>query len=345
LGILLIVLHNFFHNLKPVIGENEFTFSPDIFWNFYHVLQLSPENCARALFSYFGHYGVQIFIFFSAYGLTRKYYRKPLIIRRFLADRINKIYFSFLLCVAIYILLGGLKAEFMPGEKVLYWDSLLWKVLLVSSFIPGQALMPVGPWWFMPFIFQVYLLFPWLLKGHQKWGDSFLMLVSVAALATESWINPYLLEHGLNLNYTVFGHLTLLCLGLFFASRERIKIRGVYAGLSLLLFILGSFNAQAWMVSNITFTVFALSTSATLFNLLLLSNLATRFFIFFGNISFHLFMVNGFLRTPFHRIAESYDHWWMDNLAALASLLFSTMCAYGLGKMDHRLRVMVRPKP
>jgi len=29
LGILLIVLHNFFHNLTPVIGENEFSFSAE----------------------------------------------------------------------------------------------------------------------------------------------------------------------------------------------------------------------------------------------------------------------------------------------------------------------------
>ncbi len=30
LGILLIVFHNFFHNLTPVIGENEFSFSANI---------------------------------------------------------------------------------------------------------------------------------------------------------------------------------------------------------------------------------------------------------------------------------------------------------------------------
>ena len=117
LGILLIVLHNFFHNLTPVIGENEFTFSAEIFLNFYQTLQASPENVLRALFSYFGHYGVQVFIFFSSYGLTRKYYQKPLIISQFLANRINKIYFSFLLCVVVYILLGLVKSQLMPGEK------------------------------------------------------------------------------------------------------------------------------------------------------------------------------------------------------------------------------------
>jgi hypothetical protein len=49
-------------------------------------------------------------------------------------------------------------------------------------------------------------------------------------------------------------------------------------------------------------------------------------------------MVNGFLRLPFHNFAESHNLWWIDNLAALASLLFSTFCAFFLGKFDKRLR-------
>ena len=90
LGILLIVLHNFYHNLTPIMGENEFNFSEEVFWNYYHVLQFSPENLVRVLFSYFGHYGVQVFIFFSSYGLTRKYDQQPLIMSQFLVDRIKK---------------------------------------------------------------------------------------------------------------------------------------------------------------------------------------------------------------------------------------------------------------
>jgi peptidoglycan/LPS O-acetylase OafA/YrhL len=341
-GILLIVLHNFFHNLTPVIGENEFSFSNEIFWNFYRTLQASPENVLRALFSYFGHYGVQVFIFFSSYGLTRKYYQKPLIISQFLANRINKIYFSFLLCVVVYILLGLVKAEFIPDEKVLYWDSLLWKVLLVSNFTPGQALMPVGPWWFMPFIFQLYALYPWLLSRYQKQGYKFLILVSLTAILLESQINAYLITRHLNINYTVFGYLPLVCLGLFFASQDKIKIPVLSVWISLLLFILGNFNMYAWIFSNVVLTIIALAASTTLFKFLLHHAYTAQFLMFFGNISFYLFMVNGFLRTPFHHIAEIYHCWWIDNLAALASLLFSSLCAYYFSRLDKQLRTAFR---
>ena len=337
-GILLIALHNFFHHLTPTIGENEFAYSYQIFWNFCQTLHTKPAGFLQTIFSYFGHYGVQIFIFFSTYGLTRKYHNKPLIYSAFLKSRIYKIYLSFLLCLAIYIVLGLFKSAYLVDEKVFYWDSLLWKVLLVSNFIPGQALMPVGPWWFIPFIIQVYLLYPFLLKGYQKYGNKLLVFVSLASLLGELLINPYLNSHGTNINYMVFGHLPVICLGIALASQKSIKIPIEYAVLALLLFILGNFNQYIWIVDNISFTVLILAVSIIVFKTSLPPPLMTGLFIFYGNISFHLFMVNGFLRSPFHNFAESHNLWWIDNLTALASLLFSTFCAFFLSKFDKRLR-------
>lgn len=340
LGILLIVLHNFFHNLTPIIGQNEFAFSYQTFWNFYQTLLASPESFLRTILSYFGHYGVQIFIFFSTYGLTRKYHKKPLIFCKFLKSRIYKIYLSFLLCVAVYIVLGIIKSTFLVNEKVLYWDSLLWKVLLVSNFIPKQALMPVGPWWFLPFIIQVYVLYPFLLKGYQKFGYKLLVFVSLTSLLGEWLINPYLLSQGMNINYMVFGHLPVICLGILLAVQKAIKISIKYTLLALLLFILGNFNQYVWIVADMSFVILFLALSIIVFKTPLQNTLITGLFIFYGNISFQLFMVNGFLRLPFHNFAETHNLWWIDNLAALASLLFSTLCAYFLIKIDKCIRTV-----
>jgi len=340
LGILLIVLHNFFHNLTPVIGENEFAFSYQTFWNYYQTLLACPESSLRTIFSYFGHYGVQIFIFFSTYGLTRKYHEKPLILGEFFKSRLYKIYLSFLLCLAVYIVLGLIKSTLLGDEKVLYWDSLLWKVLLVSNFIPGQALMPVGPWWFLPFIMQVYVLYPFLLKGYQKHGYKLLVFVSLASLLGEWLINPYLISQGTNINHMVFGHLPVVCLGIVLADQKSIKIPIEYTLLALLLFILGNFNPYVWIVADISFTVLFLALSIIAFKTQVRHTFITGFFIFYGNISFQLFMVNGFLRSPFHNFAETHNLWWIDNLAALASLLFSTLCAFFLSKIDKRIRTV-----
>jgi len=343
LGILLIVLHNFYHNLTPVIGENEFNFSADIFWNYYRVLQISPEHVLRVLFSYFGHYGVQVFIFFSSYGLTRKYYQLPLITSQFLVGRIKKIYLSFLICIAFYIILGLVKAEFLSDEKIFYWASLLWKVLLISNFIPGQALMPVGPWWFIPFIFQVYVLFPWLLRFYQKQGAKFLVLVSLVGILLELQFNPYLMTKQLNINYTVFGHLPLICFGMFFAAQKRINliVLAVSITCSFCLLVLANFYTDAWVLSDVALVIIGLAIFTKLFKALSAWPLIEKCLLFYGELSFHLFMVNGFLRSPFHTVAESYHVWWLDNLAALIFLLFATFYAVALQRLDEKLRAIV----
>jgi peptidoglycan/LPS O-acetylase OafA/YrhL len=292
----------------------------------------------RAVFSYFGHYGVQIFIFFSAYGLTRKYLNKNIQLASFLARRTGKIYLSFLLCVTVYILLGLAKEQFITSEQVLYWDSLLWKILLISNFIPDQAMMPVGPWWFMPFIFQFYLFYPLLLSLFKKYGDTFLIIISLASILAKLFLNPYLIKSGLNINFMIFGHLPVLCIGIYFAAQDRIRLGYGILALSLVLFILGNFNPSIWVMGDLTFTVLALAISMLVINKYPSRTSLAVPLAFYGGISFHLFMVNGFLRSLFHNFAESHNVWWIDNLAALASLIFSTLFAIFLSTLDKKLR-------
>jgi len=115
-GILLIVLHNFFHNLTPVIGQNEFSFNHNTFVRYYSSIIENPFDIIRSTFSYWGHYGVEIFIFFSAYGLTRKYLHSQPNTLHFLKRRFEKIYISFLICVAVYVALGIIKEQISPEK-------------------------------------------------------------------------------------------------------------------------------------------------------------------------------------------------------------------------------------
>ncbi len=338
IGILIIVLHNFFHNLTPDIRENQFDFNANIFPRFYHTLLDNPFELLRATFSYFGHYGVQIFIFFSAYGLTRKHLNTNLKLSSFLAKRVGKIYVSFLICVTVYILLGIAKELFISAEQVLYWDSLLWKILLISNFIPNQALMPVGPWWFMPFIFQVYLFYPLLLWMFKRYGNRFLIIISVASILMELFLNSYMIKNGFNFNFMIFGHLPVLCIGIYFAAQDRIKLGYGVITLALVFFILGNLNQSIWVTSDLTFTLLVISIS-----IIVINNYSNRSSLaiplaFFGGISFHLFMVNGFLRSLFHNFAEAHNIWWIDNLAALGSLIFSTLFAIFLSALDKQMR-------
>ena len=78
IGILLIVFHNYFHFVEPNIGENEFYFSSDVIKNLYYGIINMPSETINILFSCFGHYGVQIFIFISGFGLTISLQNKKL---------------------------------------------------------------------------------------------------------------------------------------------------------------------------------------------------------------------------------------------------------------------------
>lgn len=51
----------------------------------------------------------------------------------------------------------------------------------------------------------------------------------------------------------------------------------------------------------------------------------------------HLFFVNGFLRSPFRRIAIYFDRWYVTLLAGLAEAVFSIAVAYGMLKLEQRL--------
>ncbi len=337
-GILIIVLHNFFHNLTPGIGENQFSFHPDRFSKFYLTIADNPLELIRASFSYFGHYGVQIFIFFSAYGLTRKYLNQDIKTRSFLKRRAGKIYTSFLLCVALYICLGIAKETFITNEQVLYWDSLLWKILLISNFIPDQAMMPVGPWWFMPFIFQVYLFYPLLLNLFKKYGHSFLIITAIGSIVVELYLNPDLQRSGLNLNFMIFGHLPVLCAGIYFAAQERIRLGYGILAVSLALFVLGNYDSSIWVLGDLTFTILTLALAIFIIGNISGNTTLAIPLAFYGGLSFHLFMVNGFLRSPFHNFAESHNTWWIDNITALICLIASTLFAIALGALDRKFR-------
>ena len=339
LGILLIVLHNVFHNLTPYIGQNEFSFDPKVYQRFIQTLTENPLELIRAVFSYWGHYGVQLFVFLSAYGLTRKYQNEVLSLADFFKRRVGKVYLSFLLCVVVYILLGLIKEFVIPGEKVLYWDSILWKVLLISNFIPGQSLMPVGPWWFIPFIFQFYLFYPLLLALYRKWGIGFLLVASFVSVLAKLYLNPVLIPQGININFSILGHLPVFSLGIYLAHRNRIVFRPDVILLMLIVFVGANYSVYFWVFADLAATLLMLAGAIAVFNSSFTWKTLGSVLAFYGGISFHLFMVNGFLRSPFHQFAEQYNTWWIDNMAALASLAFSTAFAFGLRALDQRLRI------
>jgi len=77
LAIIGIFLHNYCHWLGPIVKENEYQyFQHNVDW-LTQVMGNPDLNLPIHLLSFFGHYGVPVFLFLSAYGLVMKYEAKP----------------------------------------------------------------------------------------------------------------------------------------------------------------------------------------------------------------------------------------------------------------------------
>ena len=73
IAILAIILHNYCHFISKIVQENEYQFFVSHNEQLWQVISHPDELLPIHLFSFFGHYGVPVFLFLSGYGLVRKY--------------------------------------------------------------------------------------------------------------------------------------------------------------------------------------------------------------------------------------------------------------------------------
>lgn len=307
----------------------EFKFYDDRFFIFLNTLG-QPENIIQILFSYLGHFGVQIFIFLSAYGLTKKYQNNILTFWPYLFRRFSVVYPSFFIAILFWaIVTSKFQYGLISPLKVIYWniESIILKITLLSNFIETEKLSLSGPWWFIPFIFQFYFLFPVLLKILLRWKGIGLFVISVFSIIFTSIVSGEIA--GINLYFTIIGHLPEFCLGMYLANSDSkgLRISKVIIFISIVLYFLGNIYESFWYINHISFLVILL----VIFNKLVLkiksNNILIKTFMFLGTISMPLFLVNGFLRNPFLHWAIDAEHWFFTIIMCLISLGISIVVA------------------
>ena len=161
-AILCIVFHNYFHWLNPNPGENEFTFSASRVENFFQLLGDEPGEWFNLLFSYLGHYGVQIFVLISGFGLTVSMINRPRTWESFVLNRLKKLY-PLLLSGILALFLGVILMDSQLVDNYIMME-LKPKLLFIHTLIPNSGVSVNGPWWFFALILQLYLLFPLLFQ-------------------------------------------------------------------------------------------------------------------------------------------------------------------------------------
>ena len=286
-----IVLHNYFHFIGPV-HQNEFTFRPDRFWVF--VAQVRhPSLAIQAFFSFFGHFGVQVFIFLSAYGLARSYWDSKATWTTFMAGRVKKLYPAFGLVLIPWVIASSLTL----GPLVFFKQSGAKLILMlagVSTILPGYGLPPVGPWWFIPFILQLYAIWFLLRKVTNRFGWQGLVVLSLGCLVLTQLANPFLFRWQINLLTTPIGRMPNICLGIA-AARYRIRIGAPLALAAGAVLLVGSFYAPLWPLTFLSALVLVLWIYMKCRQSLRAIPLLQRI----GLYSMFIFLVNGIVRNEF----------------------------------------------
>ena len=331
IGILLIVGHNFFHWVAPSTGENEFIFDAGLIGKLGTLLIKQPLESLNLALSYFGHYGVGIFIFLSGYGLARSRAggagkgAGTMGWFSFMSSRVRKVYPGFVLAVVLYVVFEYFRTSALPPPDIL--KELAVKLSLLANFFPDQALSVNGPWWFYSFIFQCYAVFPLLVHVHRRLGPAGLFTAAGAGLIFLAVLGPLLMQHHVNALQMVVGHLPEFCLGIYLAGRREARFHGAWLLVAAAIFVLGNRFGAAWPFSFLSCLVLVLAGLQVIVPMIRRRPALGAVIAYYGLISMYLFACHGFLRGPFVYIANKHTSPALSILLSVAFLLTATAVA------------------
>lgn len=254
IAIIAIVLHNFLHWLGPMVKENEYTFNRHNTDRLLVELTNPSTDLLAHLFSFFGHYGVPVFLFLSAYGLVKKYEGRPSEegtgLKRgshFLWQHYKKLFSMMILGYTAFVMVDYMT----PAPRHYEFWNVVGQLLMISNFYsePQHAIWP-GPYWYFGLTMQLYLVY-YLIIGRTKTWVTIVLTMVCLALQITLGVDPM----GSTLNwfrYNIFGAMLPVAFGIIIARNERLEVERprwhylLTLLLSVAVTIAGSFNYYAW---------------------------------------------------------------------------------------------------
>ncbi len=304
LAIMGIVLHNYCHWLGFAVKENEFTFSSektDALWQ----AIASPDALLPVhLLSYFGHYGVPVFLFLSGFGLVMKYENGTAMppARRFVRYHYLKL---------LRIMMPGFVAftvvdAITPGTFHYRTIDIIAELLMAINLLPEpeKTIWP-GPYWFFGLMMQLYVLYRlWL--SRCTWKQA--ITVGAACWIAQLFCQPdgNILNY---LRYNCVGAIPVFAAGILAARHgsptginaiDKRKWAGIAMACAVLLTI-GCLLYPVWMATPIAVAV------ATVAAIKILPDAVLRPLTWLGGVSAAMFVVHPMLRKVFIPISRRGD--------------------------------------
>ncbi len=334
LAILGVVFHNFWHNIAGAPGENEMFFNQEAFSNVLNILLHDPLDALHALASFYGHYGVHLFIFLSSYGLAAKLAQRNI-------SSLKEAYATLLSSVLKILKLSVLGlATVLVLRLAQGWTIELPKTLLeflkfvtfTNNLRPGALYGFVSVYWYLALAVQIYLLFPLVFFAVRRFPApsfaAFFTLTAIAGALNQSVIDNF----DIYLFATPIPHLLIVALGTYCS---------IYGSLSLWFlvpacatFFLGAGFA---ILFPFTFTGFALA-SITVFGLVK-NGIANEKSIIsrIGSISMFIYIAHGDTRHMIVSAANNVESLYLTYVIFLGYLTLCLMLALGLKGINNGL--------
>lgn len=334
-AILMIMLHNFSHNLPATLMlESERSFNYDATVKFYQLI-INFQDVFFALFSYAGHFGVAVFVFLSGYGLVKKYESNKSNVDslcdarsvcKYLLYNAIKLWKLFLPLMILYIMfdflrLYGSDISIIEGAKITLLDNFSGAIKCITF---TNALFVehyfFGTWWYLSLTMQLYVVYLMFHKIRNKLFLIFLALVSVLIQAALLWTGD--VKALVFLRWNCVGWLLPFCVGIW-ASRHGWVPRNLPMLIVYIIafFILG-LNQYLWILQPIFF-IFAYSSVA------IKTIIVSKVFRFVGVLSPYLFVIHSLPRNII--VAFSHSPYYIGcALFILVSFILATFYKYFL---------------
>ena len=265
------------------------------------------------LLSYFGHYGVPVFLFLSGFGLVRKYESEPTETNpvSFLRYHYLKLLRMLIVGFSIFLVVDAVT----PGRFAFHWDNVIAQLLMFINVLPepGKIIWP-GIYWFFGLMMELYIVYRLLLYRR---SNLYVIALIVICWLLQTFCDPDG-ETMNRLRYNFIGGMLPFGLGLI-VGRVRLGAHssaitrilecaygrtGVWiitALLSTIIIFVMSFNFHSWLWIPVFIII------GTIALVKVMPEAVLKLFIWFGGISAAMFVAHPIARKLFITVAWKQD--------------------------------------
>ncbi len=248
-----------------MVKENEYLFHQKNVDGMMHSLMSPQWDIVLQLFSFFGHYGVPVFLFLSGYGLVLKYECNPIAdkgesIWQFMKNHFMKLFPMMLLGFVCFAMVDRIT----PGHHHWTWTDILAQLTMTINLLPhpDHIIWP-GPYWFFGLMMQLYLVYRVML--YRRPSNMAVALVIFCWLCQAFCFSSPVGETLNRIRYNCIGGMLPFVMGILLARSERqFEADGMrltvalLAGVTLCVALSLNFHTWLWVpavivVVNITF--------------------------------------------------------------------------------------------